>query len=145
MADTATLTPEELLYYSQQRAAADRGYKQANNRLVYERGINDQDYGYNLGDLQKRFKGIYESMPGQYARRGVLTSGIAKGGYEKYGTEYADAIGRLNQQNQQQLDAYGIQQGELDTSHTAAIQDLTAQEEARKSAAAASYRSAQYG
>lgn len=144
--DTAVLSPEDLLYYAQRRNAASRAYRQGNSNLAYQQGVGAQDYGYNLGDLQKRFKQVYDQMPGAYARRGVSTSGIAQQGYEKYGTEYADAVGRLNQQNQQQLQGYALQQGQLDDSYNSATSDLDAQESARKSATAASYAATkQYG
>lgn len=131
------LGPEDLAYFASagNRINDTYGYGIAQNQ--YAQDVLGQTHGRNLEDLQRQYGIMRDKLPGGYAARGLLNSGIYASGLQQFGQLQQDALARLMLEFQQQQGGYGLERSQLEDVRSKALADIESQKAARLQAIAA--------
>ena len=136
----AFLDPESVNSFETSRRRVRTTYGQGLAQNTFQKGRLDQAAGRGRFDLMKRFDAMRNKMPGGFAKRGLLNSGIYQESLANYGADRLTATNRfeedtLGAQNQLQLGA-----NQLDELYKDALTDIDGQESARRQGIAASLK-----
>ncbi len=119
------IDPAEQAAYDNQRRRATDTFQFGQSRYAAQRGNIQQNQGLDTNRLARRFDRMRESLPGGYARRGLLNSGLYKRGLTDMGLDRQAAFSDLTAKYQQMLSnlsfdqygagiQYGNQIGDID-------------------------------
>lgn len=134
------IDPAEQAGWDNRRRRATNQYQIGQAQSTFNRGQLTANRGIETGNLAKQYDRMRTRLPGSYAKRGMLNSGIYGQGLQDYGSDRVGAFGQLAQR-------YASQFGQLDLSDQAAtttyndnIGDIYDQERIRRSQVAAAIR-----
>lgn len=133
----ADLSPVDLAAYDQQRQAASSTYGSGLAQLQYQRGVAGQNYGNTQYNLAHQYSLQRAALPGGYARRGLLNSGIYGNALSEADQSQSRALSQASLGYQQQLGGYGINEQNLGSTYTNALANIGAAESARRQELAA--------
>lgn len=137
------LGPEDYNYFLARRRQVNDTYSLGDSQNRYQRQIADLGYNQQRQGLVQRFAQQRRALPGGYARRGMLNSGIYQRGRSDFMQNRDTQLGNLDQQyglGQFGFDMAGTQ---LEQTRRSALDDLESQEVARRAALAAALRAVQ--
>lgn len=136
-----TPSPEEIGNFQQRRSSARSQYLNSISQAHYDRGQADlgkttalQKYGVSFGRQR-------EALPGGYANRGLLNSGIYQDALSRYGQDAAMAQGDILRGYQQTIGQVGINQGNAESTFAQNNLGIGLDEQSRRAAVAAALRS----
>lgn len=106
----------------------------------FARGNINQRQALDTSALTRRFDQMRERVPGQFARRGLLNSGLYKRGLERYGLERQAATANLAGRYQEMLGNSQLQQQLGEVQYMNSIGDINDAERVRRAQIAAALR-----
>lgn len=131
------LGPTDLLAYANNRRTATSQYGQGQAQLQYQRALGQQNYGNSQYDLGRQYDQQREQLPGGFAHRGLLNSGIYGAALQNYGTNRVNAFNRLGQGYASQQGQYDAQGRNLEQNYQDALANIASQEQAQRDSIAA--------
>jgi len=131
------MSPEEIAAYESRRAALRGQYAASQAQNTYNQGLARIGYTTGSRDLTRQFDQMRQRLPGGYAKRGLLNSGIYKQGLENYGVERANSFGDLQQRLQSALGQFTIDQQSSSANYGTGLAQIATEEAARRAALAA--------
>ncbi len=134
------LGAEEVNFFETSRRRARTTYGQGSAQNTFQRGQLAQATGRGRADLMKQFDAIRNKLPGGFAGRGLLNSGIYQEKLGQYGTDRLTATNRFEEDATGASNQLTLGQGQLDELYKDAMTDIDGQESARRQAIAASLR-----
>lgn len=124
-------TGDEQFYFDAQGRRINDQWNLSRNQLDYQRGQYDLNRAQQQAELDRKLELIRRRIPGHFAARGVLNSGIAAQGYLDNAAGEAEAYNALRRQYEQAYGALDLQGTQLDYTKAAAEKDLQQQRDAR--------------
>lgn len=134
------LDPASVAQFSNMRRSAALQYGSGLATNQYQRSALDQNNTFNTQQLTRQFDQTRNRLPGNYARRGLLTSGIYAQGLQDYGQNRLDAFQKQLMGYQQAAGGYDQNQRNLESGYAGSIADIAAQEQQRQAEIAAQLR-----
>lgn len=137
-----TLSPAETAAYNARRVQARGTYRAGLAQNSYQRRIGNAGYQQQRLGLTSQWNQTRNLLPGGYAQRGLLNSGIYQGGLQQYGQQRIGAFQGAEQTHFGQLGQ--LSQGRLDLRSTlnSSLNTIEAEQQARRATIAAGIRSA---
>lgn len=134
------LDPTELAYYDSLASRLNSTYDQAaaNNQLQQTQLSTENDV--RLEDLTRRFEQMRDKLPGGFAKRGVLNSGIYNNALTEYGTDRSNAFSDMSRQFNNQMAGLQQQAAQLGQTKQTGLADVELQRAAKRNAKAAILR-----
>lgn len=128
----------ELAEWNNQRREVSDVYGDANAQNDFDRSQALAQQSYETADLAKQWNRQREALPGQYAHRGLLNSGIYGEALQHYGEDrtsassalalkYQQTLGNIGLAQQRAQGAYGRDTASVDSTEAARRQDLASQ------------------
>lgn len=134
------LDPAEVAAYANRRTRATNQYQIQQAQNSYNRGTTGANQATSTRNLTTQFDKMRTNLPGQYARRGLLNSGIYAQGLQDYGTGRTSAFGDLAQRYQQQFGQFDLNDQAASVNYNDTIGEIYDQEAVRRSQVAAALR-----
>lgn len=134
------LDPAQTHYLRSARQRLLDNYKLSLNQNKYQRRTLGNQYTRGRADLRRQFADARLQLPGDYAGAGLLNSGIWQQALSRFGQERQAAFGNLRGQYDDQRAGLDLARAQLGTVKRQGLQDLQAEEAARRAALAASIR-----
>ena len=131
------ISPEEQATWAGRRRRAKDTWEFGKSKLEFDRGGTQAQQGADVATLVRQFDLMRRNLPGGYARRGLLNSGIYAQALQDYGQERTSAYGDLARKYQQMLGQQEFQGRELDLNYSNAILDVDELEKMRRAQLAA--------
>lgn len=138
------LGPEDIQYFTSARNRVQQsrdlalGTQGMTGQIQFERTQLGLDKAQAVADLARQWDQLRNRLPGSFARRGLLNSGIAARGLKDYGVDRTLAESRLGRAYDARAGALDLEQSQVQSVYDQAISDLKAQEEARRASIRAS-------
>lgn len=139
----AELNPEDFNYFRQARRRVDQTYQLGLGQNQYQREVVGNAYGRQRADLVRRFGQMRDRIPGSFARRGMLNSGMHQKAWADFASDRARSYDDLRAQRDDQLAGLTLARNQMESTRRWAVDDLEEQETARLAAIAATLRAAQ--
>lgn len=132
------LDPQQIAAFNQALARLSADYGRSLAQDTFDRGSAQQDYNRANTALGMQWDQARTQLPGSYAGRGLLNSGIYKAGLKDYATQrsfatdtlrsqYDRQVGQLNLNRQGLEDRYRQERDAVAESKNAAIASKAAQ------------------
>ena len=134
------LTPEEINQYETRKSSARQSYQLGLSRNIYERGILDQNFAASSNDFSRKMDDLRKRLPGNFLRRGVFNSGIYAQGLQDYAQNRQLGMADLLRKYQQSQGEYALRDQELEMGLQQQLQQIDAEQVARRAALAAALR-----
>ena len=134
------LSPLEYASLGNQRRQATSQYGLGRAQIDYQRSQAATANSQQMADLRRQYTQMREQLPGGFAQRGLLNSGLYARALKNYGTERQEATNRAAQGYQERLAGLDIEQRATETSYSDAMAALAAEEQARRAQIAATLR-----
>jgi hypothetical protein len=131
------IDPAEQAAYDNQRRRATDTFQFARSNFAFQRGNVQQNQGIDTNKLARQFDQMRERLPGGYARRGLLNSGIYKRGLTNYGLERQSGFADLAAKYQQMLGQLNMNEFGAGIDYGNTIGDINDQERIRRAQLAA--------
>jgi hypothetical protein len=128
------MSPEEINMYQVRRQQADTAFGRGRANLDYQRGIATQDYGLGKPRLARSWDKAFKQLPGSFARRGLLRSGVYNQGFGDYRTDRENAENDWDLQNNRRMAGFQNQQDDFESVRTMQLQSIEAERLARQAA-----------
>lgn len=112
-------------------------------QINFQRDTTKQNYAQQWQQMQQQWKQAREQMPGSYARRGLLNSGIANQGYTDFYNKQLRDTSAFNRQQASQLGSYGLATRQANDVYQQAVANLQDQMRARRQDLASQLRGIQ--
>lgn len=122
---------ETAAWGNQRRQVADQ-YGNTESTIEFNRDQAKQNQALDTGQLAKTWDRTREALPGQFAHRNLLNSGIYGGALQQYGTDRSDASSALALKYQQQFGQFDIQHQQASNAYTSGTGQIDASEAARR-------------
>lgn len=138
------LGPEDIQYFQSARNRVQQsrdlalGVPGMTGQVQFDRTQLGLDKAQQVADLARRFDQMRQKLPGHFASRGLLNSGIAAQGLQDYGVDRTLAEAGLNRAYDRQFGGLDLEQSQIQATYDQTIADLKAQEEARRASIRAS-------
>lgn len=137
----AEIPISQVLQYQQGREQAQLAYELGGAQNEYNRGQQQSRYtNFEYPDLVRKFDQMREQLPGQFAGRGLLNSGIWMGALGKYNTERQFGLGHAEFEQQSKMGQFDINKQALERTYQQARQQIDSQEAAARQDLAAQIR-----
>ena len=101
---------DEQASWRRQRRQSNEGFSQAIAGIDLQRTQAAQKYGSDKGKLTREFDDMRMRLPGGFAKRGMLNSGLYGRGLQDYGKARTQGFGDLDQALNQQFAQLAQQQ-----------------------------------
>lgn len=134
------IDPAEQLAWDNQRRAARNTYQGSLVNLDFQRGAAQQNQGLDFNKLTTQFDQMRNNLPGGFAKRGLLNSGIYGDKLQQYGTARSSAFSDLASKYQQMLGGLGQQQNAAGINYSNTLGGVDDQEAIRRSQIAAALK-----
>lgn len=131
------IDPVEQQAWDNRRSRARSTFETTAAQNEFRRGNILQNQGLDTASLARRFDRMREQLPGGYARRGLLNSGIYKQGLTRYAQDRQSAQSDLFARYQQMLGDLAHQQQLQSVNFMNTIGDINDQERVRRAQIAA--------
>lgn len=141
----AELNPEDFNWFRTERRRVNNNYALGASQNQYAQETAANAYGRDRGSLVQKYAQMREGLPGGYANRGLLNSGVWQKAQTDFATQQDQALTDQQGAYQDQLGGLKLGMGQLETSRTNGLNDLTDQETARRAQIAAMLRAAGVG
>jgi hypothetical protein len=142
-AQVQDLAPSELQNFAQKQDDLNQTYGQQKAQTAYARGGLQQNQTANVANLSRQYDQQRAQLPGAYAHRGLLNSGIYAQGLQNYGIARTDAFGNADRTYQQALGQNDLTGQQTDQSYRSATAGIAGQRTARRADLAAQLRAVQ--
>ena len=140
---TNYLSPEEINAYQTRSNQYDLNTQRGLGQNQYTRTIGDIDYGRGTTKLTRSWDQGFKGLPGSYARRGALRSGIYQKALANQAYDRTQAFDDYSLQNQRRGDALTRQDQDLESTRTVGQNQIIQERQARQAGLAARLRVAQ--
>jgi hypothetical protein len=137
------IDPVEQESWDNRRRRATDSYQHERSQFAFQRGNVQQNQGLDTNKLARQFDQMRERLPGGYARRGLLNSGIYKRGLTNYGLERQSAFGDLASKYQQMLGQLSMDEFGSGITYGNTIGDINDAERVRRAQIAAALQGIQ--
>ena len=134
------MSPEEINMYQVRRQQADTAFGRGRANLDYQRGIATQDYNLGRPRITRSWDQAFKQLPSNFARRGLLRSGVYNQGFKDYQTNRENAFSDWELQNTRRMGGFQNQQDDFEAMRTMQLQQIEAEQNARRAALAAQLR-----
>lgn len=111
---TNYLSPEEINAYQSRIDNADAAAQRGLTKLTSRRQEATSDFNTARGRLGVQWDNYQRSLPGQFAKRNILRSGLMGRAITDYGVNRANAVGDLNRTYDRQMGGYAENQGDIE-------------------------------
>ena len=134
------LDPTEVAYYDSLASRLNSTFDQsmAANQLQQTQLSTENDI--RMEDLTRRFEQVRDKLPGGFAKRGILNSGIYNNALTEYGTDRSNAFSDMSRQFNNQMAGLQQQAAQLGQTKQTGLGDVEVQRAARRNAKAAILR-----
>lgn len=137
------LTPSETQNFNQQQTDLSQGYEQQSAQNTYARANLQANQQRATTQLGQQYDQQRSTLPGAYAHRGLLNSGIYSTGLDNYAKARTNAFDNSNQSYAQALGQNDLSQQQATQSYGSATGSLAAQKTARRADLASQLRAVQ--
>lgn len=131
------IDPVEQEAWDNRRRRATDAYQGQKATFAFQRGNIQQNEGLDTNSLTRRFDQMRRRLPGGYARRGLLNSGIYGRGLQEYGLDRQSAFTNLAAKYQQMLGQIGQDEQMAGINYNNAVGDINDAERVRRAQIAA--------
>lgn len=131
------IDPIEQEAWDNRRSRARSTFETTSAQNEFRRSNILQNQGLDTASLARRFDRMREQLPGGYARRGLLNSGIYGQGLKRYGEDRQSAQTNLYARYQQMLGDLSMQQQLGAVNYMNTVGDINDQERVRRAQIAA--------
>lgn len=129
--------PTEIAAWGNQRRQIADQYGNSQAQFAYQRSTQQAQQGQDTADLAKQWDRTRTALPGQFAHRGLLDSGVYGGALQQYGSDRDSASKNLALKYQNSLGQIGLNQQQSQSAYTSGNQQVDASEAARRQSLAA--------
>lgn len=143
MSGQPQLTMTEQANIANQRRQANDLYGNSLANLEFQRGNALANQSLDTQNLTTQWDRTRERLPGGYAHRGLLNSGIYGQGLQNYATDRLSAFRNLQSKYQQQLGSYDLQKQQAVNQHASTFAGIDTTEQAARADLAAQLRGLQ--
>lgn len=137
------LDGEAMTGFNVQKRRVNEAYGLGLGQNKFQRDRTKQEFNRGYADLKTRFGEARRQLPGEYARGGLLNSGIWGKRVADFNAERSRGLGSLRGRYDSEVGGLDLAQSQLEQTRRGALDDIQAQRAARRSASAASLRAAQ--
>lgn len=137
------IDPVEMEAWDNRRRRAADTYGVQKAQFAFNRANVQQNQGLDTNKLARQFDQMRERLPGGYAARGLLNSGIYKRGLTNYGLDRQSAFGDLAAKYQQMLGQTSLDEYGAGITYGNTIGDINDQERIRRAQIAAALQGIQ--
>ena len=131
------LNPEDYNDFRSAKWRIDDTWANGMAQNQYQKEIAGNQYNRSLADLTRQYAQMRERLPGQYAQRGLLNSGIYQSALARFGTERQAATANLAGAYNDTYRGYVMAGTQLEDQRRRATEEVDSQEAARRAAAEA--------
>lgn len=142
MATDTSLDPEYYSWLQSSKRKINEQYGFDTSQNQYQQDALRNAYARQQGDLTQQYGQARVKLPGAFASRGMLNSGAYQRALTDFATARSSAFANAAGQYNDQLGAYAVTRGQLDTARTGGLADLDDAATARRAAIAAQLRAA---
>lgn len=142
-AQVPDLTPSENQNFTQQQTNLDQGYGQQSAQNAYARAGQQANHAASTDQLTQQFDQQRSALPGRYAHRGLLNSGVYDTGLQNYATSRTNAFNNSNRSYAQALGQGDLNDQQATQQYNSATGNLAAQKTARRADLASQLRAVQ--
>lgn len=138
--------PQSILdndYYRSARRRVNDTYGMGVSQNTQQQSQLRNTFGRQKGDLVRQFADMRERLPGSFAGRGMLNSGMYQHALTQFGDRRAQSFADLGQQQTDGLAGLQLARDQMEWTRGATLGDLEEQQAARRRAIAASLQAAQ--
>lgn len=132
--------PTELATWQNQRTTLGDTYGTANAQNAFDRTQTLANQAAETAALARQWTQTRNALPGQYAKRNLLNSGIYGGALQQYGSDRAAATDALALKYQTTLGQLGLNAQAAQTAYTSGTSQVNNSEAARRESLAASLK-----
>jgi hypothetical protein len=118
------LDPARKQYYKNLEDNADNTFKQGTAQLDFAKRQQQNQYAFDQGQLASKWDAMRQKLPGEYAGRGLLNSGIYMQGLQDYGRQRGYDFDQLDFSNNAAKNQFGEQAHQYDTTRSNALQQI---------------------
>ena len=130
----------EAAAYDTRRSQARQAYANMAAQNTFSSGQAGLGYGRSVRDLTRKFDQMRSRLPGGFARRGLLNSGIYGSALQNYATNRANTMNDLQQQLAGTQGQYALQGQMGENTLNTALAAIQAEQDARRADLAAQLR-----
>lgn len=133
--------PQARNYFESARRRAKQTYQFGRQQNRYERDTARQGWEWNYGDARRKFGEARERLPGSFAQRGLLRSGLYRGSggaVADFEARKAEQLQRMQQDWLTRKRGFSLATDQMRQAYYSAVADLNEQENARRQAVASS-------
>lgn len=134
------LNPEDYNYFLTKRRQINDTLGLGTAQTQYQRNTSRLGHNQRRQQLVQQFSRVGERLPGRFARRGLLNSGLYHKGVAEHLRDRDASLANLDQDFNQQLYGLDLADTQLEAVRRSALDDIEAQEAARRAAIAAMIR-----
>jgi hypothetical protein len=134
-------SPQETAQWGVRRRNAVQGYARQNAQNNFDRGNFNANRAGDTANLTQQYQQMRNRLPGTFAGRGLLGSGISAQGFQDYGTQRTNAFGDLGRKYQQMLGQTDLNAQNYAEDYTNQMSDVAQEEANRRAELAAQIRS----
>ena len=134
------LDPFTLVQYGNQAQQLRRQYGQGLARNDYSKAQLGIRHQMAQDDLGQQFFDYRQQLPGGFAGRGLLNSGLYKHALEQYSSRKLQGQNKLQFEYSSQLGDLGLNRLGLEETYSGGLSDLEAEKQARRAQLAAQLR-----
>jgi hypothetical protein len=138
------LNVEDDTYFRQGKRRVKDTYLLGLNQNQYQRDTVRNAYGRQRGDLVQQYAQLRDRIPGSFAARGMLNSGMQEKAWRDFKDQRQNAYANLAGQRDDQLSGLTLARNQLASTRAGTLDDLEEQRTARLAAVASTLRSALY-
>lgn len=128
----ATPTPTEIAMWGNQRMQVADQYGNTSAQLAFQRAMQQGQESQDWSGMNRQFDRTRETLPGQFARRGLLNSGIYGNALTQYAQDRYHATAGLALKYQQSLGQLNLNQQQAQTNYTSGTSQIYNSETARR-------------
>lgn len=136
------LTSDDLNYFQTQKRRINQTYGYGIGQNQWQRDTSKGEYDRSLADLRAQFGQMRRQLPAQYAKGGMLNSGIYARGLDQWQSDFTRGQGNLAGQYNNQLAGLTLADRQLESVRRNSLDDLASAGTARRASVAEALRDA---
>lgn len=137
---TNYLGPAEIAAYQLRAQQAETAANRALANLTTQKSYATQDFGLTQDQANRNWAQTYHQLPGAFARRNVMRSGIFQAARQNSAQTFQDALANLQRQYERTMGGYNTQAGDIESIRNMTLQQIEAERLARQEQLAAQLR-----
>lgn len=136
MSNTNYFSPQETAAYDLRQQQANEAISRALAALTSRQQFTTQQYGIARSRAGEQFAQDYRQLPGSFAKRGILRSGIYKNARTQQQMGYDQRLSDMERQYNEAMRQFNEQAGNLEWVRNATLQQIETERLARQQAMA---------